>query len=351
VVVLAGAVVALAPAAPAQAHPTGIQVAVDYRIRVGAITPAVAGVTARYIADGSRLELRNDSRRTIDILGYLGEPMYQVRPDGVWKNTRAPSLYVDKKGVVVNADDVLLAPQWQRISTRPLARWQDHRALWHGNPPPAVLADPTRVHRVSNWRVPLRDGTTTMEITGTLDWLPPPDPGGWWATMLLVAATLAALGLIVSTVPDSRARTVRAVLAGTAVIVSLAMAGYPLLVAADNAQPSASSLAGAIASQAVPILLGLALTAAGILVLARRDLGDFGLTFAGICAVLFIGAPNVALFSHPVAPITADGQWARLAIATVLSGGTGLATAGALRMRRSSRPSRAAILKPDQQSA
>jgi len=89
-----------------------------------------------------------------------------------------------------------------------------------------------------------------------------------------------------------------------------------------------------VVSQALPLLIGLALAAAGGLVLARRDVGDFGLATAGVCAALLLGATNAALFSHAVAPITADGTWARLAIATILSGGTGLA-AGVLRMRRS----------------
>jgi hypothetical protein len=70
-VVLAGATVAvLVPAVAVQAHPAGIQVAVDYRTRVTAIVPAVAGVWARHVADGSRLELRNDSGRTIEVVGY-----------------------------------------------------------------------------------------------------------------------------------------------------------------------------------------------------------------------------------------------------------------------------------------
>ncbi len=185
VVLACAAVVVLVPAVPAQAHPAGVQATVDYRTRVTTITPAVAGVRARYVADGSRLELRNDSRRTIEVVGYQGEPMLQVRPDEVWRNTRAPSLYVDRLGVLVNpAADAHATPQWQRISNVPLARWQDHRAWWHGSPPPPVQADPHRVHRLSNWRVPVRDGAATVQITGTLDWMPPPDPNAWWTAVL-----------------------------------------------------------------------------------------------------------------------------------------------------------------------
>ena len=337
-VVLLLACAVLVPAVPAQAHPAGVQVAVDYRTRVTGIMPAVAGVRGRYVADGSRLELQNDSGRTIEVLGYQGEPMLQVRPDGVWRNILAPSLYVDNLGAPVNpAADVHAVPQWQRISDRPLARWQDHRALWHGSPPPQVRAEPSRVHRVSDWQVPLRDGAATVQLTGTLDWVPSPDPGTWWAAVLLLAAAIAALGLVASAPGTRLERAVRFGLAGGAVVVGLATVGYPLLVVADNAEPGAGSIALAVASQAVPVLLGLAMTAAGWLVLARREVGDFGLAITGGCAALFLGAANAALFSHAVAPITADGRWARLAVATILGGGVGLAAAGVLRMRRSAR--------------
>jgi hypothetical protein len=336
-VVLACAVmVVLVPAVPAQAHPAGIQAAVDYRTRVTAIVPAVAGVEARFVADGSRLELRNDSRRTVEVLGYQGEPMLQVRPDGVWQNVLGPSLYVDNVGAPVNpAADAHATPQWQRISTRPLARWQDHRALWHGNPPPQVRADPTRPHRVSTWQVPLHDDIATRYITGTLDWVPPPDTGVWWAAVLLLAAAVAALGLVASAAPSWAERATRAGLAGAAVAVGLATAGYPLLVAVDNAEPEAGSITLAVLSQALPLLIGLALTGASAAVLARRPASDFGLALAAACAAVLVGTANLALFSHPVAPVTADSWWARLAVATVLGGGIGLTGAAALRIRRS----------------
>jgi hypothetical protein len=336
---LAGTVlVVLASAVPAQAHPAGVQVAVDYRTRVTAIVPAVAGVRARYVADGSRLELRNDSGHTIEVLGYQGEPMFQVRPDGVWRNTRAPSLYVDNPSTVVHpATDAHAAPQWQRVSDRPLARWQDHRALWHGSPPPQVRADPSRVHRVSDWRVPLRDGAATVQLTGTLDWVPPPNPGTWWAAVLLLAAAIGALGLVASATGTWTERAARAGLASGAFVVGLATAGYPLLVVADNVEPGAGSITLALLSQALPLLVGLALVAVGVAVLARRQASDLGLALASVCAALFTGAANAAVFSHAVAPIPVDGRWARLAVATVLGGGIGLAAAGVLRMRRSAR--------------
>lgn len=328
------AVAVLGPAVPAQAHPPGIQVAVDYRTVVTGIVPALTGVRARYVADGSRLELRNDSGRTVEVLGYQGEPMLQVRPDGVWQNTRAPSLYVDSLGAPVNPEaDPLAAPQWQQISTHPLARWQDHRAWWHGSPPPQVQADPHRVQRVLNWQVPVRASGTTAQISGTLDWVPRPRPGQWWTAVLVLAVAVAALGLVAPL--SGRAVLVRAGLGGVAVAVGAATAAYPLLVIAANVEPRAASVAGGIASQLLPLLAGLALVGCAGLVWADRQISDFAVATLGGCAAL-VTARTAAVFSHPVAPIAVDGWWARLIHVVVFGGGIGLIAAGILRIRRSS---------------
>jgi hypothetical protein len=124
-------------------------------------------------------------------------------------------------------------------------------------------------------------------------------------------------------------------LAGGAFVVGLVTAGYPLLVAVDNAEPGVGSFAVAVVGQVLPVVVCVALMVAGGFVWGRREVGDFGLAVAGVCAALLVGAANAALFSHAVAPITADGRWARLAVAAVLGGGFGLAGAGVLRLRRS----------------
>src|SRR5262245_48585948 len=80
---------------PASAHPASVQLGVDYRTRVTAVSPATVGIEVRFVADGSRLELRNHTGRVVEVLGYQGEPWLQVRPDGVWVNTRAPAQYLD----------------------------------------------------------------------------------------------------------------------------------------------------------------------------------------------------------------------------------------------------------------
>lgn len=313
-------------AAPASAHPGTIQLAVDYRTRVTAVTPKLAGVEVRFVADGSKLELRNGSGRTVEVVGYQGEPWLQVRADGVWINARSPSQYLDlPDSPQKSAADPNAAPEWQRSSGETYARWHDHRTVWHGNAPPQVRADPDREHRIRDWTVPLRAGGETSQITGTLDWLPPPLAGTWWAFTLIAAAAIVLLG--------TRGR-LRPVLAGVALVTGLTAVVAAIVLVAANVTPTVGGWATALASEAIPILTGLAMGAAGVAVIARRAAADFGLAFAGITVAVFSGFVNTALFSHAVPPVPADGLWARLAEMIVLAGGAGLAVVGVVRMFR-----------------
>ena len=334
------AVLAGLPSTPALAHPPGIQAATDYRVTVRGLEPMVDGVSVRFVADGSRLELRSVSAATVEVVGYEGEPMLRVSPQGAWRNTRAPSLYVDQPGGAARAGASAGAqPQWQPASERAVVRWQDHRSLWHGNPPPTVAADPGRVHRVMDWKVPIRIGTGEAKIIGFVEWVPRPSPSLWWSAVLVLAGALAAAGAAAR----SRPAAGRLVLAAVGPVVGVAAIWYQVLVVVDNAEPGAGALASALAARAAPLLLGLALVAGGVLVSVGRDLGSFLLAVGGPLTAFVAGLENVALLSHPVAPVAADPLFARLAEAVVLGGGAGLL---AFVLTRSRRPV-AAVQQPD----
>jgi hypothetical protein len=116
-----------------------------------------------------------------------------------------------------------------------------------------------------------------------------------------------------------------------------------VLVVVDNAEPGGGALASALAARAAPLLLGLALVAGGLLVSVGRDLGSFLLAVGGPLIAFVAGLENVALLSHPVAPVGADPLVARLAEVVVLGGGAGLL---AFIVTRSRRPV-AAAQRPD----
>ena len=263
----------------------------NYRTTITSVTPPVSGLTVRTIEAGGRLELANRTERTIEVLGYDGKPWVPVPPGGV-------------------------------------ARWHDHRVHWmDDDPPPAVAADPTRTQRIRDWVVPLRAGASTMEVRGTLDWLPPPAAGTWWALCLVGAAALA--GLAGRSLAAGRIALAVAALAGGAVGVSYAVARE-----LDAGTTGAGGLLrGLLAGQTWPVLTCLAAVAAAAYAIRRRPSADFALALAGACLLISAGLPHATVFSRSVAPVPWDGAWARAAVAAVITAGAGLTAAGVLRIR------------------
>ncbi|HEX2772223.1 MAG TPA: hypothetical protein VHN18_07295 [Micromonosporaceae bacterium] len=339
--VVAGLVGALAVTAPAAAHGADAPDATNYRTAVTSVTPPLAGLSVRTIEAGARLELANRTGRTIEVLGYAGEPYLQVRPDGVFENVNSPATY---RNATLAGDtappataDPAKAPDWQRVSSEPVARWHDQRTHWLAVEPPAqVWDDPGRPHRVRDWVVPLRADTTAVEVHGTLDWLPPPDPYVWWAGIALGVLAVGALGLIPPGWPGGG----RA-LAGLAVLTALgglAAVGYAVAREWDAGADGPGALAlGLLAGGVWPLLVGLAALAAAGYALARRPAADFALALAGTCLALFAGLPAAALLARSVAPTPGPAVVARSAVAAVIVVGFGVAAAGALRMRVAAR--------------
>jgi hypothetical protein len=327
---------ALALAGPAWAHGGDAPDGTNYRTEVTGMAGALPGVSVRAVEAGARLELTNDGGQTVEVLGYDGEPYLEVRPDGVYENTRSPATYLNETlqgGEVPATADATAPPQWRRVTDEPVARWHDHRSHWMtSEQPPQVAADPDRVHRIRDWVVPLRSGVRTVDVHGTLDWIPPPVAGLWWAAALLAAAATAAVGLV----PAGRAagNAASAALAVLAVAGGLTAIGYAVARELDAGAASAGGiLLGLLAGQVWPVLAGLGAVAAGGYALARRPSADFAMALAGACLALFAGMANSAVFGRGVAPVPFSPTAARLAVAAVLAIGAGLAVAGALRLR------------------
>jgi hypothetical protein len=333
---VAGIGAALAVAAPAWAHGGDAPDGTNYRTVVTGMTGSLPGVRVRAVEAGARLELDNNRGETVEVLGYDGEPYLEVRPDGVYENVNSPATYLNVSlagGDVPARADPAAAPSWRRVSDEPVARWHDHRSHWMGaTPPPEVARDPGRTHRIRDWAVPLRSGVTTVDVRGTLDWIPPPGAALWWAATALAAAGLGALGLV----PAGRgaAFLARVGLGALAVVGGLLSIGYAVARELDAGATTVDGvLLGLLVTQVWPVLAGLATVAAGAYALARRPSADFALALAGACLALFAGLPNAAVFGRGVAPVPFDPTLARLVVAAVFATGAGLLVANALRLR------------------
>ena len=340
-VATAACAVTLLTAAPAAAHGADAPDGSDYRTRVTDVTPARPGLEVRVIEAGARLELTNHTGRPIEVIGYSGEPYLRVGPDGVYENTRSPATYLNRTlagDTTLPADaDPAAPPSWRRVDDGSTVRWHDQRALWQESAPPAaVRAAPDREHRVRDWTIPLRDGAEPARISGTLDWVPPPDAYTWWTVTIVGALAVGALGLLAAAAPaGTRALAALGVLlivGGTVAVV------YPVGRELDaGAQGVGGVLLGLLGGQLWSLLTGLGALAAGAYALARRPAADFAVALAGACLALFAGVGNAAVFARSVAPVPWPPEIARVLVAVVLVTGAGATAAGVLRLHAASR--------------
>ncbi|MGN9808294.1 hypothetical protein ACTMSW_02890 [Micromonospora sp. BQ11] len=339
---LAGALTAtLATATPAAAHGADAPDGTDYRTEVTAVTPARPGLAVRTVEAGARLELTNTGDRTVEVLGYSGEPYLRVGPDGVYENLRSPATYLNR---TIAGDTRVPAeanpaaePDWRRVDDSSTVRWHDQRALWReAAPPPQVRAAPDREHRVRDWVVPLRDGTEPLEVRGTLDWVPPPDAYTWWVVATLGLLAVGALGLL----PAASAPGTRALRVVGALLVCGGVAAMVSTVAREvdaGASGVGGVLVGLLGGQVWALLTGLGAIAAGAYALALRPAADFAVALAGACLALFAGVANAAVFARAVVPAPWPATTARLLLALVIVTGAGAMAAGALRLHSASR--------------
>ncbi|WP_203705997.1 hypothetical protein, partial [Asanoa iriomotensis] len=326
---LAGAAVGLAvlvlvPAAPAWAHGGDAPDGTDYRTVVTSVSPAPAGLRVRAVEAGARLELTNRTGTTVEVLGYENEPYLEVRPDGVYENVHSPAVYLNETltgtATLPPAADPTLPPSWRKASSEPVARWHDHRSHWMlSSPPPAVAADPGRQQRVRDWVVPLRTGgVTAVSVSGTLDWVPPPRGGVWWAWSVVFALVVAVLGLVgrlrrlvgslsvrsSSLVPSVSPLWVLSVLSGASALGGVAAVVYAVGREIDAGNDGVGALVnGLFASQIWPVLTGLAAVFASGYALFRRPAADFALALAGVCVAIFAGVSNAGAFTNGVVPV------------------------------------------------
>jgi hypothetical protein len=333
IVVSCGLVAALGSAAPAAAHPAGVQAAVDFRTTVTGVVPAVPGLEVRFLPDGSALWLRNRTGVEVRVLGYQGEPWWRIGPDGVFENMVAPSRFADRPAEAAAAD-AKAEPQWHRVSAGSTARWRDHRSVWHGSPPEAVTADRGADHRLRDWAVPIDVGGRPARIVGTLDWVAPPRVDVW---VLLILAGIAVVG-VVGTARRWGERVSRPTVAGALALAGLLASGYLVTVAAYAAGPGVPAFTGQLAAHPLALLTGAGALAAAYAVARHGRTADIIAALAGLFVAVVVGVEHATVFAHAVAPVPADGGWARLTVALAIAGGAGAATAGLLRMRQTPVP-------------
>lgn len=317
--------------APAAGHGTDGLEDSDYLVGITA-TPDLPGVTVRTVETGTRLELVNDSSYSVEILGYSGEPYAEVRPDGVFLNRMSPAPYLNETdGSQATAPAFTSAgatPQWLKASDEPWLRWHDHRAGWMSEaPPPQVRNDPQSRHRILEWTIPLRVGTTQHIVHGYVDWLPPPNTPTWTAGALLLAGGVAAVAL--TGIGRRWFAPALVAVAGAAALVDAVGRSYT---AADYDD---SWLMVLVTAEAWPAIAGLSGLGAAWYALTRKPGADLACGLAAAAMALMAGVSRFGGFTSALTPTPWAGDVSRVLILIALGVGAGLAVASFIGMRRS----------------
>lgn len=327
----------LTVATPAFAHGADAPDATNYRTTITS-TPDLPGLRVTTIEAGARLELTNHSGRTVEVLGYSGEPYLEVRPDGVYENIHSPATYLNITIAHVDPPahaDPTVAPEWRKVNDDDFYRWHDQRAIWTDTQPPAeVAAAPDQQHRIRQWTVPMRVDVTPLQVDGVLDWVPPPSPVLWWALSVAGAAVIALLGLI-----RGRPRSITVLLAALTLTAGGAALAYAIAREIDAGNHTVGSiLIQLFTAQLWPVVSALAAIAAAVYSLTRRAASDFALALGAAAGALFAGMVNAAVFHRSIVPVPWPATTARIVIAAIIALGAGVAVAGMLRLRETSKP-------------
>lgn len=318
---------------PAGAHGVGGIEATNFETTIRGVSPSIPGVEVRTVDIGEKIELRNDGRREVVVIGYEREPYLRIGPDGVWENRSSPAVYLNRSLRPERAAparyDADAPPDWRKISSSPIARWHDHRAHWMDDAdPPAVSRDPGRRHVViEDWSIPLRVDGARHAIRGDVVWVPPPSPWPW-----IGLAAVLGVGLVVL----SRTRCWAGAM--TVALATLVVSETVHLIGSWNA--STDSVASRLAASIYSIG-GIAMAVLALIWLRRRD--PWSATPAVLLAGMFMlvagGLADLTSLTRSLVPTTLPPGLARLTVTLALGLGAGLVVAAALRLR-APRPSR-----------
>ena len=213
----------VAGATSALAHGRGTD-ATNFSSRIQQ-APTLPGVEWRVIGGDEYLAVTNESAEELLIFGYEGEPYLRIGPEGVLRNAASPATYLNETRYGQLTSDLFppdvgpeMPPRWEQVSTDAGYAWHDHRIHWMAPTLPPQVTDPAKRTFVTQWEVPLQAAGVDHQVTGQLEWVPPPPPGAWLAAAGAIAAVALAGSFGRSVSPRRMVRPAAAVLAGTAAL-------------------------------------------------------------------------------------------------------------------------------------
>jgi hypothetical protein len=290
----------LATPATAAAHLRSGTVAVDFRATI--FHPQTAAYTAKIFQSDRALSVTVKPGHTVELIGYLGEPVFRLDNAGLAINRSSPTAAALR--LIGESDHVdAPTPRWQLEAGQHSVVWHDARTQ---TLPPGV--------RAGEWRVPLLVDGSRVTLRGDLRRYPAPLLWPWIAALLAILAAGLAPVLLAHRASAESVAIGAALLAAAATIVLLAAFAF-------DAYASPGTWIEAVDS--------LVLLAVGVWVL-RRGPQRFHVAAAigmGLVA-LAVGLLEGAVFFHPIVLAVLPATVIRVAAIVAIGAGIDAFTLG-----------------------
>ncbi|MFA9431644.1 hypothetical protein [Egicoccus sp. AB-alg2] len=319
-VLTATAVLLVGLASPAAADPAG---PTHYDSVLGAVEPADAPLDVQILGGDAFLVVSVPAGVQAEVPGYEGEPYVRFEPDGtVLVNERSPARwlndarYGELEVELPTIADAEAAPVFVEVASDGTYAWHDHRIHFMSpSLPPQVDPSAGSPQPVMDWTVPVEVDGQTVEITGTLSWVPGPSP---LVSALLVVLAVALAAAVVLRRPSAAAGLT---LVGAVVAVGVGVTKVVGLPAGADGEPMLLVLPG----------ITLALLGMGLALSRRADGADTRgalVTAAAGIPLLVWAVLQFGALTRPIVPGPLPVGAVRVAVA--LTGAAGLAALGAV---------------------
>ncbi len=326
-------------AMPASAHSAAGSPSSNYVTVLDSVEPADPGFRVSVIESGSRLQITWLNGPVLIVEGYESDPYLRIGPNGVEENRQSPATYInrtrqglDSPPATINPDG---PPEWVKVSSRPVARFHDHRIHYMGSvPPPRVVENPRKRQEVQPaFMLAVHRGslaTAPSIISGRVFWVPGPSPMPSYAIAAGLAAIIAAVATWAGVRQERRPLARIVVMVATLALVACDVAH--LVGIAGGVQ--GGSFVGRLVSIGYASIAAWSMAIIAIVLLIRgREDAMYLVTFAAGLMALVGGVADLGILSKSSVVFLWSPSLARLLVAMTLGLGVGVVIAGVLLTR------------------